>query len=177
LGTPLVYNGLSPYILLLKFWSVSGKWFWSQTNCLCVCNFPFCLYFIVFTFTHICIQCLAHSPSPSPHQITGRTCCTLLFSNSVEEKTWDNEKDIVILLVLVKDGCTEILSFTSMHMSVTIPIGSSLPDLFTTSSPPSHSGLCQFKITIFTPLRWAHQPHSSFKFPSLSLFFLCTLSP
>jgi hypothetical protein len=35
-------------------------------------------------------------------------------------------------------------------------------------SPPSHSGLCQFKITIFAPLQW--QPHPSFRFPSLSLF-------
>jgi hypothetical protein len=34
-------------------------------------------------------------------------------------------------------------------------------------------GLCQFKITLFAPLHWAHQPHSNFRFPSLSLFLLC----
>jgi hypothetical protein len=55
-----------------------------------------------------------------------------------------------------------------MHMCITIQIGSSLPDLFTTSQSPSHSGLCQFKITLFTPLQWAHQTLSSFDNPPAS---------
>jgi hypothetical protein len=33
-----------------------------------------------------------------------------------------------------------------MHMCIATHTGSSLPDLFTTSWSPSHSGLCQFKI-------------------------------
>jgi hypothetical protein len=64
-----------------------------------------------------------------------------------------------------------------MHMCIATQIGSSLPDLFTTSWSPSHSGLCHFNITLFVPLQWAHQPHSSFRFPFLSLFLLCTFSP
>jgi hypothetical protein len=45
-------------------------------------------------------------------------------------------------------------------------IGSFLPQLVTTSWSPSHSGLCQFKITLFAHQQWAHQPYSSFRFPS-----------
>jgi hypothetical protein len=41
---------------------------------------------------------------------------------------------------------------------------------------PSHSGLCQFKITLFIPLQCIHQAHSSFRFPSLFLFIPCTFS-
>jgi hypothetical protein len=39
------------------------------------------IYFIVFTFTYMCIHCLGHPPTP------GRTCSALLFSDFVEEKT------------------------------------------------------------------------------------------
>jgi hypothetical protein len=56
-----------------------------------------------------------------------------------------------------------------------------LVHLFHTSSllsgPLPHSGLCQFKITVFTPLQWVYQPPSSFRFPSLSLFFPCAFYP
>jgi hypothetical protein len=51
----------------------------------------------------------------------------------------------------------EIPSVASIHMCIITHIGSSLPDLFTTSWSPSHSGLCQFKITVFAPtqlLNW-----------------------
>jgi hypothetical protein len=68
------------------------------------------------------------------------------------------------LLVWDKDSYMEIPSIASMHMCITTWIGSSLPDLFTTSQSPSHSGLCQFKITLFAPLQWAHQTLSSFGF-------------
>jgi hypothetical protein len=33
------------------------------------------------------------------------------------------------------------------------------------------------RLFFFIPLQWAHQPHSSFRFPSLSLFLLCAFSP
>jgi hypothetical protein len=36
-----------------------------------------------------------------------------------------------------------------MHLCIATHIGSSLPDLFVISWSPSHSGLCQFKITLF----------------------------
>jgi hypothetical protein len=42
-----------------------------------------------------------------------------------------------------------------MHMCITTPTGSSLPDLFTTSQLTSHSSLCQFKITL-CDLYWSH---------------------
>jgi hypothetical protein len=49
----------------------------------------------------------------------------------------------------------EIASIASMHMCITTQICSSLPD-FTTFWSPSYSGLCQLKITLFTPLQWAY---------------------
>jgi hypothetical protein len=54
--------------------------------------------------------------------------------------------------------------------------GSSLPDLLITSRSPSHSGLCHFKITLFTPLQWAHQILSSFGFPNFP-YSSCKHSP
>jgi hypothetical protein len=62
-----------------------------------------------------------------------------------------------------------------MHMCVTTWIVSSLPDLFTISRSPSHSGLCHFKITLLAPLQWAYQTLSNFRFPSL--FLLYAFSP
>jgi hypothetical protein len=52
------------------------------------------------------------------------------------------------LLVWDKDNYTEIPSIASMYLYIAIHIGSSLTDLFTASWSPSHSGLCQFKITM-----------------------------
>jgi hypothetical protein len=52
-----------------------------------------------------------------------------------------------------------------------------LPDLFITSQSPSHGGLYQFKITLFAPLQWTHQPCSSFRFPLLSISLPCVVSP
>jgi hypothetical protein len=89
------------------------------------------------------------------------------------ENISDKKKDIAFLLVWDKDSYPSV---ASMHMYITTHIDSSLPDLFTASWSPSHNGLCQFKITLFAPLQWAHQPHSSFGFPSLSLFLLHTFS-
>jgi hypothetical protein len=90
-----------------------------------------------------------------------------------------DKKDIVFLLVWDKDSYTEcyLLSVASMHVCIATHIDSFLPDVFTTSWSPSHSGLCQFKISIFSPLQWAHQPHSSFRFPFLSPSLQCVFSP
>jgi hypothetical protein len=57
-----------------------------------------------------------------------------------------------------------------MNLCFETYIGSSLSDLFTAPWFLSHSCLCQFKITLFSLLQWAHQPHSSIRFPPLSLF-------
>jgi hypothetical protein len=86
--------------------------------------------------------------------LPGRICSALVFSSFVEEKTY-----------------MEIPSIASMHMCITTQIGSSLPDLFTASWSPFHSGLCHFKITEFVTV---HQPHSSVRFPSPYLFLPCT---
>jgi hypothetical protein len=88
-----------------------------------------------------------------------------------------NNKDIAFLLVWDEDSYTERFLALLPCTCVLQSTGSSLSDLFATSSSPSHSGLCQFVITLFAPLPWAHQPHSGFKFPSLSVFFPCVFSP
>jgi hypothetical protein len=60
----------------------------------------------------------------------------------------DDKKDIAFLLVWDKDSYAEIPSIASMHKCITTRIDSFLLDLFTTIRSPSHSGLCQFKITV-----------------------------
>jgi hypothetical protein len=42
-----------------------------------------------------------------------------------------------------------------MQMYITTLIVLSLPELFTNLQSPSHSDICQFKITILAPLQWA----------------------
>jgi hypothetical protein len=92
------------------------------------------------------------------------------------ESIKDNKKDILFLLVWDKVSYTEIPSFVTMHLCIETNIDSSLPDLLITSWSPSHSGLCQFKITLFIPQQRAHQPHSSFRSLFLSLFLPCMFS-
>jgi hypothetical protein len=122
----------------------------------------------------MCIHYLGHPPYLPP-QPPGRTCSALLLSNFVEEKNIkDNKKNVLFLLMWDMDSytgrffvlflCTCVLQPTLVHLYQT---SSLLP------SPLSHSGLGQFKIIIFTPIQWVHQPHSSFWFPSLSLFLPC----
>jgi hypothetical protein len=75
----------------------------------------------------------------------------------------DNKKNMVFLLVWDKDSYTKrFLALLPCTCVLQPTLVASLPDLFTTSWSPSHSGLCQFKITIFSPVQWVHQPHSSF---------------
>jgi hypothetical protein len=109
-------------------------------------------------------------PPPLPH-FWQNLFHPLILPFCWKENISDNKKDLSFLLVWDKDSYTEIPSVASMHMCIST-IGSSLPDLFTTCWSPSHSGLSQFKITIFAPLQWAHQPHSSFRFSSLSVILL-----
>jgi hypothetical protein len=54
-------------------------------------------FFIIFKFIHMYMHCLSHLPFPPP--LPGRTCSVLLFFDFLEEETWDNEKDIVFLLI------------------------------------------------------------------------------
>jgi hypothetical protein len=93
-----------------------------------------------------------HSPSPLPLPRTLLASRQNLFCPVLQ-------KDTAFLLAWDKDSSTEIPSIASMHMCITIRIGSSPPDLFTTSLSPSHSGLCQFKITLFPLLLSGHIKH------------------
>jgi hypothetical protein len=130
--------------------------------------------FCILSFLHllICVYIVWATPLP--------LCGQNLFCSLVLWFCWrDNKKDSVFLPVWDKDSykVLEISSVASMHMYVTTWIGSSLPDLFTISQLPSHSGLCQFKSAVFVSIQWTHQPHSSFEFLSLSLFLQCMFSP
>jgi hypothetical protein len=69
------------------------------------------------------------------------------------------------LLIWDKDSYTKRFLALLPCTCIATHIGSFLPDVFTTSWSPSHSGLCQFKVTIFAPLQCAHQPHFRFSFP------------
>jgi hypothetical protein len=137
----------------------------------------FPLYFISF-FLHLftCV-CIVWVTSPlHPHLPSWQN----MFYPLVLWFCWNeyirhNKKDIAFLLLFNKDSytetflallpCTCILQPTLVHLCQNSLLLS-----------PSHSGLCQFKITIFASLQWAHQPHSSFRFPSLSLFLPCMFS-
>jgi hypothetical protein len=80
------------------------------------------------------------------------------------------------LLVWDKESYTERDSCHSFHAHVYYNcIGSSLPELFTTSQSPSHSDLCQFQSTILAPLQQAHQPLSSLCFLHFPIPPVCVL--
>jgi hypothetical protein len=68
-----------------------------------LCTF---IYFIIFTFTHVCIHCLGHLPRPSP--LAGRPVSPSLWF-CWRENINDNKKDIAFLLTWDKDGYTERL--------------------------------------------------------------------
>jgi hypothetical protein len=106
----------------------------------------------------------------------GKTCSVLILQFCWRENIRDNKKDIVVLPVWDKDSYAErfLVLLTYVYYN---PHWFISTNLFTTSQSPSHSGFCQFKITTFAPPQWAHQPHSSFRFPSLSLFLPCTFCP
>jgi hypothetical protein len=69
-------------------------------------------------------------------------------------------------LALLMSSSHRLFTICCPHTCITAWTDSSLLDLFTTSHSPSHSGLCQFKITLFAPQQWAHQTLSSFGFPT-----------
>jgi hypothetical protein len=121
------------------------------------------LYFLFFilSFLHL-LKCVynvcCHPPSPASWQN--------LFCPLVLRFCWGKDSYTERFLALLPWTC--VLQFTLVHLYQT--------DLFTTFWSPSHSGLCQFKIIIFALIQWAHQLHSSFKFPSFSLFLPCAFS-
>jgi hypothetical protein len=114
-------------------------------------------------------------PSPLTTPLSGQKLFCPLLQFHLRENIRNNKKDIAFLLVWDKD------SYTETFLALLPCICELQPHCFISTRPlhyswsPSHSGLCQFKITIFTPLQWAHQPHSSFRFPFL--FLPCVFSP
>jgi hypothetical protein len=92
------------------------------------------------------------------------------------ENIGDNKKDIAVLLVEIRTALQRDSEHCFHAQVCYTQIDSSLPDLFTTSQSPSHSDLCHFKITLFTPLQWAHQTLSSFGFPTFP-YPSCMCSP
>jgi hypothetical protein len=79
---------------------------------------------------------------------------------------------MAFLLVLHKNSYTERFLALLSCICVLQPT----LQLFATSLSPSLSGLCQFKVTIFAPLQWAHQPHLSFRIPYFFIILPCTFS-
>jgi hypothetical protein len=134
-------------------------------------------YFIISTFTYMCIYYLGHlppNPAPHTHILLGRTCSALfILWFCWRENIGDNKKNTTFLLVWDKDSyverllvllpCTCVLQPTLVHLYLTSSLLSGHLPIVASAS-----------LRLFTPLQWAHQPHSRFRFPSLSLFFLCS---
>jgi hypothetical protein len=151
----------------MLLWMKLFSWLLSFFNF--ILSFLTCVYIVWATFP-------PHIPStPGSRQDLFHP---LVLSFCWRENMRDNKKDITFWLLWDKDiyterflvflPCTCVLQPTSVHLYQTA---------LTTSYSSFHSGFCQFKITIFTPLHWAHQLHSSFRFLSLSLFLLWVFFP
>jgi hypothetical protein len=64
-------------------------------------------YFIIFTFTHMCIHCLDHLHPPHPTDSRQNLFSPLVLQFWWTENIRDNKNDIVIMLVWDKDGHIE----------------------------------------------------------------------
>jgi hypothetical protein len=103
----------------------------------------FFFYFIVFTFTHMCIHCLGHLPSP--HLASRQNLfLPLVLQFCWRENIRGNKKDTVFLLVwgkaiyadrfLVLLSCTCVLQPTLVHIYPTSSLlHSPLPIVLSTS--------------------------------------------
>jgi hypothetical protein len=118
------------------------------------------------------IHCLGHlSLCPPP---SSPFCPTLHVTPSFpsSENIKDNKKDIVFLLVWDKDSYTERFL---VLLPCTCVLEPTLFNLYQTSSLLLGHLLIVASVSLrFARLQWAHQSHSSFRFPSLSLFLPCT---
>jgi hypothetical protein len=138
--------------------------------------FYFTYYFVIFTFTYMHVHCLGHSPP-----LLGKTCSALFLSNFVEEKTWDNKKDIVFLLVWDKDSyterflvllpCTCVLQPTLVHLCQTSPVlPGSLPIVASASLRLLYSNLYSEHINHIQVLGFLPFPYSSRVHSPLSMW-------
>jgi hypothetical protein len=147
--------------------TVSRYHFWIYT-----CVYIICIIFIL----------LPLSPPPPIHANTprGEWGRQNLFHPTVvrfcrRKNIKDKKRNMVFLLVGDKDNYTgKFLVFPCIYVLQPQMV---LPVFFTSPQSPSHGGPSQFKISIFIPVQWAHQPHSSFWFPSLVLSLPYVVSP
>jgi hypothetical protein len=127
--------------------------------------------FVVLLFLHLltCTYIIWASSSPNPyppppHPASGQN---LLHSLIIlwfywRENVRDNKKDIAfcwfeIKIAIQRDSyhCLHVQVYYNLHLFISTRA-------LHTSRSPFHSGLCQFKITIFTPLQRAHIQVSCF---------------
>jgi hypothetical protein len=127
--------------------------------------------FIIFTFTYMCIHCLCPLPPPLPS--SGQNLFYPLLWFCWRDNIRDNKKDTAFLLVWDKDSSSEVPSIASRHLC----IATHMVYHYQTSLLLLGPLPCYFKITLFTPQQGTHQPHSSFRFPFLSVFLPCEFSP
>jgi hypothetical protein len=148
----------------------SSLWVNKISLCIYMSHFLFLLFihificaYIVWTISHSCLPHLPQIPLASRQNMF---CPLLQFF--WREDISNNKKDIVFLLVWVKVSnserflallpCTFVLQPKLVHLY--------RPLHYLPSWSPSHGGLCQLKITLFTLLQWAHQTLSSLGFPT-----------
>jgi hypothetical protein len=142
---------------------------------------PFCInttfsffYFVIFTFTYMCMHCFGPPPLSPPLFLFG----PLVLQFCWRENIGDNKKGTAFLLLWDRNSYTErflaLLPYTCvLQPKLVHPCQTYL--LLPVPLPIVAS--CQFKIILFAPLQWAHKPHSSLRFPPLSLFLPCAVSP
>jgi hypothetical protein len=140
----------------------------------------FCLF--IYSYVHTLLgSFLPPAPCPFPLPPIPLTSLRNLFCPFLQfcwrEDINSNKNDIAFLLVWDKDNYTE--GFLALFPCTCV----SQPELFhlyqNSSLLDSHLPIvasCQFKITILTPLQWAHQTLSSFGFPTFP-YSSCRYSP
>jgi hypothetical protein len=142
---------------------------WYFTTPLWLVSFPLWIFlfflpciFFLYSYIHMCIHMfgsflLRHLPLPlNPLASRQNQFCPFL-QFSWREEISNNKKDKAFLLVEIRIAYREIPSIDSMHKCITTQIDSSLPDLFATSWSPSHTDLCDFKVTVLAPQQWGLQ--------------------
>jgi hypothetical protein len=124
-----------------------------------------CAY-IVWAISPLC-------PLPLPFHLASKQNLEFCWREDVT----NNKKDTAFLLVSDKDSYTD--RFLAL-LPCTCVLQPKLVHLYQTSSLlPGHLRIvtsCQFKITLFTPLQWAHQTLSCFEFPTIP-YSSCMCSP
>jgi hypothetical protein len=135
-----------------------------------ILNASFLFFILLFTFTHRCIHCWATSlPVPTPASMQN------LFHPLVLQFCWRDNIEII----------RKTQHFYLLEMKIAIQRDSQCcfhtpvyrkPHWFM-STRPLHYILAPFPWFPSIPLEWPHQQYSRSKFPSLSLFLPCAISP